>query len=86
MTLKLFENIINHKLSNITGAELLKYAKQFQIPVSKTDADKIAQYLRGKKINIFNDSDRAKVIKEIAKIAGPDTAKQVNKLFLMFSK
>lgn len=84
--MKLFENIINHKLSNITGAELLKYANQFQIAVSKTDADKIAQYLRGKKINIFNDSDRAKVIKEIAKIAGPDTAKQVNKLFLMFSK
>ncbi|KAB2333886.1 DUF2624 domain-containing protein [Cytobacillus gottheilii] len=86
MTLKLFENIINHKLSNITGAELLKYANQFQISVAKADAEKIAQYLRGKKINIFNDTDRAKVIKEIAKIAGPDTAKQVNKLFLMFSK
>lgn len=82
--MKIFENIINHKINTITGNELLKYANQFQVKVSRENADKIAQYLRGKGVNIFNDQDRTKVIREIAKIAGPETARQVNKLFTMF--
>lgn len=84
--MKIFENIINHKISNITAAELLKYGEQFQIKISKQQAAKIAEYLRGKQVNIFNDSERMKLIKEIAKIAGPETAREVNRLFIQFTK
>lgn len=82
----IFENIINHKISNITADELLKYAKQFQISVSKPQAQKIAEYLRGKKVNIFNNSERTALIKEIARITNPETAREVNKLFIQFTK
>ncbi|WP_313798255.1 DUF2624 domain-containing protein [Cytobacillus sp.] len=84
--MKIFENIINHKIGTITGDELLKYGKQFQIIITKQQADKIATYLRGKQVNIFNDEERTKVVKEIAKIAGPETARAVNKLFIQFTK
>lgn len=84
--MKIFENIINHKIGTITGEELLKYGKQFQIIITKQQADKIAAYLRGKHVNIFNDEERTKVVKEIAKIAGPETARAVNKLFIQFTK
>lgn len=84
--MKIFENIINHKISNITTEELLKYGDQFQISITKTQAKKIADYLRGKQINIFVDSERTKLIKEIAKIAGPETAREVNRLFIQFTK
>ncbi|KON87029.1 tRNA methyltransferase [Sporosarcina globispora] len=84
--MKIFENIINHKLSNITADELLKYGDQFNIRITKAQAQKIADYLRGKQINIFEDSARTKIIKEIAKIAGPETAREVNRLFLQFTK
>lgn len=84
--MKIFENIINHKIGSITGDELLKYGKQFQIIITKQQADKIANYLRGKQVNIFNDEERTKVVKEIAKIAGPETARAVNKLFIQFTK
>ncbi|MGG5255027.1 DUF2624 domain-containing protein [Neobacillus sp. SM06] len=84
--MSIFENIINHKISNITAAELLKYASQFNISVTREQAKKIADYLRGKQINIFNPSERAILIKEIAKVAGPETAKEVNKLFIQFTK
>lgn len=84
--MKIFENIINHKVSNITAAELLKYGGQFQISISKQQAEKIAEYLRGKQVNIFNDNERTKLIKEIAKVAGPKTAKAVNRLFIQFTK
>lgn len=84
--MKIFENIINHKIGTITGDELLKYGKQFQIIITKQQADKIADYLRGKQVNIFNDGERTRVVKEIAKIAGPETARAVNKLFIQFTK
>lgn len=84
--MKIFENIINHKINSITSEELMKYANQFQISITKAQASKIAAYLRGKNVNIFNNSERIKLIKEIAKIAGSDTAKEVNRLFLQFTK
>ncbi|MBY0122364.1 DUF2624 domain-containing protein [Bacillus sp. S/N-304-OC-R1] len=84
--MKIFENIINHKINNITADELLKYGNQFQISITKQQAAKIADYLKGKNINIFNDAERTKIVKEIARIAGPDTAKQVNQLFIQLTK
>lgn len=86
MNVKIFENIINHKISTITADELVKYANQFNISVNKVQAIKIAEYLRGKQVNIFDTSQRVALIKEIAKIAGPETAKEVNKLFIQFTK
>ncbi|WP_147532379.1 DUF2624 domain-containing protein [Bacillus marasmi] len=86
MQVKIFENIINYKLKTITRDELLKYANQFNINLSKAQSETIARYLRGTTLNIFNDSERAQVIKEIAKIAGPETAREINKLFVTFTK
>ncbi|OCA91131.1 tRNA methyltransferase [Bacillus sp. FJAT-27225] len=84
--MKLFENIINHKINTITDKELLNYANQFGIAINQKQAGQIAEYLRGRQINIFDSAQRTAIIKEIAKIAGPDTAKEVNKLFLQFTK
>ena len=84
--MKIFENIVNHKVNNITGDELLKYAEPFKLQITKSQANKIAQYLRSTKVNIFDDKERVILIKEIAKIAGPETAKEVNKLFVLFTK
>jgi uncharacterized protein (DUF697 family) len=82
--MKLLQNVINHKINHISGDDLLGYGKQFGVKINPDQATKIAAYLRGKNINIFNDAERSKVIKEIAKIAGPATAKEVNKIFTKF--
>lgn len=84
--MSIFQSIINHKINTITGDELLKYAKQFNISVNRQQANKIAEYLRGKNVNIFDDKQRTVLIKEIAKTVGPETAREVNKLFMSFSK
>lgn len=84
--MSLFENIINHKISTITADELLKYANQFQISITRSEAAQIASYLRGTRVNIFSDVERAKLVKEIAKVSGVETAKEVNRLFLQFTK
>lgn len=84
--MKIFENIINHKINMITAEELLNYARQFKISIKREHAHKIANYLNGKQFNLFDSTQRAAIIKEISKIAGPETAKGVNKLFLQFTK
>ncbi|KYD11571.1 DUF2624 domain-containing protein [Heyndrickxia sporothermodurans] len=84
--MKLLQNVINYKINIITGEELLKYAKQFNVRLSKSDANKIAAYLRGKSYNIFDDKQRTKLIKEVAKITGPETAKEINRIFVQFTK
>jgi hypothetical protein len=84
--MKIFENIINHKINTITTDELLKYAKQYNITVKREHAKKIADYLRGKQVNIFDSTQRTVLIKEIAKVAGAQTAREVNKLFIQLTK
>jgi hypothetical protein len=86
MIMAIFQNIINHKIRTITADELLKYAAQFQISINNAQAQKIAGYLRGKQVNIFIDSERTALIKEIARITDPETAREVNKLFIQFTK
>ncbi|WP_066312112.1 DUF2624 domain-containing protein [Bacillus sp. FJAT-29814] len=84
--MRIFESIINHKINTITAEELVKYANQFNISVTRAQAKKIAEYLRGKNINIFDDGQRTRLIREIAKAAGPQTAREVNKLFTELAK
>ncbi|PLS01783.1 DUF2624 domain-containing protein [Neobacillus cucumis] len=84
--MKIFESIINHKINTITAEELVKYGNQFNIPVSLQQAKKIAEYLRGKNINIFDNTQRTQLVKQIAKAAGPETAREVNKLLIQFTK
>ena len=42
--MNIFQNIINHKINTITADELLKYADQFQISISRKEASQIANY------------------------------------------
>ncbi|HJV16019.1 MAG TPA: DUF2624 domain-containing protein [Bacillales bacterium] len=84
--MSIFENIINHKINTITTNELLKYANQFNISVNRPQATKIAEYLKGKQFNIFDNKQRMTIVKEIAKVTSPGTAQEVNKLFKQFTK
>lgn len=84
--MKLFENVVNHKINNVTYEEIIKYSKQFNVTISTDHAKKVEKLIRGKGINIFNDQERVRLIKDIAKITGPETAKQLNQLFQQFTR
>ena len=84
--MSIFQNIINHKLNTMTADELLKYADQYQISLSRKEATQIANYIKGKKVNIFNDGERSQLIRELAKITNIHTAKEVNRLLSSFTK
>ena len=40
--MSIFQNIINHKLNTMTADELLQYADQYQISLSRKEASQIA--------------------------------------------
>lgn len=84
--MKLIQNMVNMKINVITAEELMKYSGQFNISLTKKQAEKIAAYLRGKNFDVFNDESRAQLIKQIARMTSPETAREINKLFVMLTK
>lgn len=84
--MKLIKNMVNYKLNMITADDLMKYSGEFNIQLTRRQAEKIASYLRGKNFDLFDDNVRTKIIREIAKITGPKTAKDINQLFIQFTK
>ena len=80
--MKLLQNVINHKINNITNEELLKYANQYNISLTSQQATSIVASVKGKNINIFDDKKRSKLVKDLARIIGPSKAKDINQLFL----
>jgi ribosomal protein L9 len=77
----LLEKIVNQKLNRMTKEELLKLAKKHQISITVQQAEQIIPQIKGKNINIFNSTERAQLIKKIAKITSPEVARKINKLF-----
>ncbi|KAB7708751.1 DUF2624 family protein [Bacillus aerolatus] len=84
--MKFIQHLINQKAQMMTGDELLKYAEGVNIPLKREEAEKIAGRLRRKKVDLFNEYERADLLREIASITNEQTAKKLNKLLTMFQQ
>ncbi|MCZ0755582.1 DUF2624 domain-containing protein [Anoxybacillus sp. J5B_2022] len=82
--MNLYQQLINQKIKTITPEELVSYSRDYGIPLTIEEAKKIIQIARTNKIDVFNPQERAKWVRELAKITSPQTAKQANELFLKF--
>jgi Protein of unknown function (DUF2624) len=80
-SMKLFETIINMKINRMSTDELLSIGGQYGIQISRQQGNQIVQLLRGKNINIFNESERKALLEQISQICSPTTAKQVESIF-----
>ncbi len=80
--MKLLQNVINHKINHISNDELLKYAKQYNISLTPQQTSNIVSNVKGKNINIFDDAQRSRLVKNLARVIGPAKAKEINQLFL----
>lgn len=84
--MSLIENMIQLKLKSLTGKQLMKVSNALELGITEEQAEKIALYFKKNTIDIYKDQDRAKVIKEIAKIAGPEPAKKINRMVISLMK
>ncbi|MBE4907999.1 DUF2624 domain-containing protein [Bacillus luteolus] len=79
--MSLFKNIINKKMNSITVDELLSYSQQYQVAINRNQAKEIVKLIRGKNINLFDDNERHRLLKQVARITSPEVARQLNTLF-----
>lgn len=77
---------MNKKLNGITAEELMKYGKEYNIAITVKQCQQVATLMKGQNINIYNDTERLQLIKKIAKVTSPETARQVNALLLNLVK
>lgn len=84
--MNIYQQIINQKLRSITPEELLMYARQYNIPVTREQAKNVIVLMKSKKsINIFNPEEKKQLLKEIAGATSPQIARQLNSLFIKFT-
>ncbi|WP_129704801.1 DUF2624 domain-containing protein [Priestia megaterium] len=79
--MKIVQQIVNKKVNNITPKELLKYSKQYNIPITDQQAQTLVSVIRQHPVNIYNLEERRNLIKQIAQVTDRETARRVNELF-----
>ncbi|MEM5633498.1 DUF2624 domain-containing protein [Bacillus cereus] len=84
--MNLIKQIVNKKLNHISTKELLKYSKEYEVPITAAQADQIVLLMKGKNINIYDNNERLEPFKTNRKSNFPATAQQVNTLFQQLLK
>ncbi|WP_181350128.1 DUF2624 domain-containing protein [Thalassobacillus sp. CUG 92003] len=80
------QQIITQKLRSLTVDELLTYSKRYNVSISKKEAQHIVQALKSSKEDPFDPKERHIMLKKLASITSPETARQVNRLLHKFAK
>ncbi|MDG4655511.1 DUF2624 domain-containing protein [Ectobacillus antri] len=78
--MNIIQHLVNKKLNNMTGPDLLKLSKEYNISITVEQAQQVSVLIKGQNINIYNDAERLALIQKIAKVTSPVTAQQVNTL------
>ncbi|MBD3860614.1 DUF2624 domain-containing protein [Bacillus sp. 28A-2] len=81
----LIQKIVLQRLNQITANDLLRYAKQYGVSLTSTQAAEVAKLMNGKNVNIFNDAERNRLLKQVEAITSKQTAQTVNDLFNQFT-
>ncbi|WP_408006800.1 DUF2624 family protein [Pseudalkalibacillus sp. A8] len=75
------QQMINHKLNNLSAEELTALASQYNIQLTDTQAVQIIRILRQEKIDVADLQQRDRIIRQIEAVVGPHTAQTVKVMF-----
>lgn len=84
MDVILFQKIVLQRLNQVTADEVLKYAKQYGIQVTRKQALKVEKLVKGKNINIFNEEERNKLLKQVEAVTSKEAVQLLNQLFAQY--
>jgi Protein of unknown function (DUF2624). len=73
--------MINQKINQVTGTELFDQAVQFNIPISKSQSEKVAKRVCGKNIDLFHPDGQAKLKAIFIDELGPGLASELDQKF-----
>ncbi|WP_077621487.1 DUF2624 domain-containing protein [Sediminibacillus massiliensis] len=83
---KMLESMVIKKIRQLSTNDLLHYSKQYDIPLTKQQADQIVATLKNETFNPLEENDRMKMFKKLAQITDVKTAQKANKLFRQLTK
>lgn len=84
MDVILFQKIVLGRLNQVTADEVLKYAKQYGIQVTRKQALEVEKLVKGKNINIFNEEERNKLLKQVEAVTSKEAVQLLNQLFAQY--
>lgn len=71
---------INHKINTLTAEELVELGLKYKVIITKQQATKIVNILSRETIDITNESQRKRVLKQIWLEVGPDMQIKIQRL------
>jgi hypothetical protein len=77
----LIQAIINKRVNSVTADELFQQARQYQIPVSKNQAKRIASRVQGKNLDLFHPNGQLALRRILDDEIGPDLAEKLQQQF-----
>ncbi|MDA7026921.1 DUF2624 domain-containing protein [Bacillus sp. CLL-7-23] len=77
----LFQKIVLQRLNQVTADEVLKYAEKYGIHVTKKQALEVEKLVNGKNINIFNEKERIKLLRQVEAVTSKEAVQLLNQLF-----
>ncbi|MEQ6375888.1 DUF2624 domain-containing protein [Bacillaceae bacterium S4-13-58] len=83
---KFIKQIVQQKLKNITPKQLVEYSREYDIPITQREAENILNIANESDLDPFDENDRLKIIKKVAKVTDMKRAQAANKLFLKLMK
>ncbi|MDF2556366.1 MAG: hypothetical protein K0R71_194 [Bacillales bacterium] len=82
--MNLYQSFVNQRLRTLTPNEIVELARNNGISINQNEAVLISQKLQSSHVNVFNDTERFALLKEVAQITSPHIANEVEKLFQYF--
>lgn len=83
---KFVKQIVKQRLKSITPSQLVEYSKEYKIPITLKEAEQILTIAKKSDLDPFDENDRLKIIKKVAKVTDMKRAQAANKLFLKLMK
>ncbi len=79
-----FQDMVNHKLRQLSPAQLKDMGVQYGIAISDHEAVLVSQKLQSSHVNVFNDFERKQLLQELSHIVSPAVVSQIEYLFQQF--
>ncbi|OEH93723.1 DUF2624 family protein [Bacillus solimangrovi] len=74
------QTLVNQKVKQLTTQELIQYANQYDISISKKEAENILSLVKKEQINIYDEAKLNKLLDKIRNIVSADAANKAEKL------
>lgn len=78
------KQLANQKINHLTPQELENLCKKYGLNINSRESTQIMRIIRSHPIDIFQEQERRKVLREIAKTTNPELAKSMEALFKRF--